>query len=215
MTMSTEPVSISRMRSMQSPSMSQQLSVLMSFSTLAKNRDVFTTMTDIDRILGRTPSVRESSSLIPTNATEIPGTEGADDPGIQQQPSARLDTQDDGLLSTGLALVAPDTTPQSSYPLNPAQVPAGQPPQPAAPLAQPGQTPAQSYFPRPAPVASDSALNDPALAAIVGESIRSVTESAVPAGIKVSNAMSQGNEMPAPVEADPKKVCEAFRRFNK
>ncbi len=173
-------------------------------------------MTDIDRILGRTPSVRESSSLIPTDATEIPGTEGTDDPGIQQQPSARMDTQDDGLLSTGLALVAPDTTPQSSYPLNPAQVPAGQPQPVAAPLAQPGQqTPAQSYFPRPAPVASDSALNDPALAAIVGESLASITESAVPAGVKVSNAMAQGNTMPAPVEADPKKVCEAFRRFSR
>ena len=173
-------------------------------------------MTDIDRILGRVPSLRESSSLIPTDATEIPGTEGADDPGIQQQAPARMDAQDGGLLSTGLALVAPDTTPQSSYPLNPAQVPAGQPPQPVtAPLAQPGQTAAQSYFPRPAPVASDSALNDPALAAIVGESIRSITENAMPAGAKVSAAMSQGNEMPAPVEADPRKVCDAFRRFSR
>ena len=178
-------------------------------------------MTDIDRILGRTPSVKESSSLIPTDATEIPGTEGADDPGIHQQTTVRVDAQDDGLLSTGLALVAPDTTPQSSYPLNPAQVPAGQPQPAAAPLAQPGQpgqpgqTAAQSYFPRPAPVASNSALNDPALAAIVGESIRSITENAMPAGAKVSAAMSQGNEMPAPVEADPKKVCEAFRKFSR
>lgn len=173
-------------------------------------------MTDIDRILGRTPSVRESSSLIPTDATEIPGTEGADDPGIQSQTPATRDSQQDGFLSTGLALVAPDTTPQSSYPLNPSQVPV-----PAAPQQAPGApapavpTPTQSYFPRPAPVASDSALNDPALAAIVGESIASITESAAPAGARVSAALSQGNAMPAPVAADQTKVCDAFRKFNR
>ena len=175
--------------------------------------------TTIDRILGRRP-IPESSSLIPDDAVEIPDSGGSNQGADKPKPVPDAPGSET-FVSTGLALVAPDTTPKSTYPLSPSMVPspvpspaqatsAAQMAAPAAPVAP------ASYFPRPAPVASDSALSDPALAAIVGESLTSISETFVgDAGAKAASALQTGAPMPPPTEGNTKKICDAARRFIK
>ncbi len=176
-------------------------------------------MSDIDRILGistRRPSVREASSLIPDHAREFSIGGGAATPQMQPQQDTAPSGADVGYLPTTLALVAPDTTPKASYPLNPSAVPA----QPVAtqntPTPASAAPPSGGFIPRPAPAA-----HDPALSAIIGEAMQSmqppanVAVQAANAAAAATQAMTTGTGMPEPVTADAAKVCDAFRRFSK
>jgi len=169
-------------------------------------------LSPIDRILGRRAAVTEATSIIPADAQQLPGTgvSTASDPtSAKPKLDAVADTSGE-LLPTALALVAPDTTPKASYPLNPALVPAA-PMQPRLP-GTPSMTPAPGGFlPR-----SNDGIADPALATIVGESLASMTPvAAVKAASSAAAAMVPGTEMPPPTTVTAEKVCDAFRKFQR
>ena len=184
-----------------------------------KNLRIYS-MSDIDRILGKTtrrPPIREASSLIPDHAHEFSIGGGAQ-ASPQPQQAATPAGADDSYLPTALALVAPDTTPKASYPLNPSAVPVQ--PVPAAqnaPAPASAAPPSGGFIPRPAPAAT----HDPALSAIIGEAMQSmqpaasVAVQAANAAAAATQAMATGTGMPEPVAADAAKVCDAFRRFTK
>lgn len=186
----------------------------------------------IDAILGRTSPIRESDSIIPTEAHQI----RVDTVGAGASPVPSTDAAVEPLIATSFALVAPDATPGTQAPLSPTSVPAPKSPAPqavpspvtTAPAGSPGSDPGmqamRAFLPR---RASEKGSEDPTVREITTESVQrllgtpgqdayqdsAVVEAVATAATQAAQVMEAGVPMPDHVPGDIAQTMNTFRRF--
>ena len=172
--------------------------------------------------------------IIPKDAREIELEVEVGSPNQSTQDNSS-DNDPGDLINPSSALVAPDVTPDAMKPIDPSMVPPPkQDPAISVVLGQQPQTPAsatpvpapQPSAPAPAVITPQNPVESINWRSMVGKSVSESapaslpgiptiaslgeSQSAIPTGDAALNANAP---MPAPVQAQPGKVIDAFRRF--
>ena len=191
----------------------------------------------IESILGEAD---EDPSLIPDDADKLQTTKEVEDAKKTIDNSITLGKED--LLQTALALVAPDTTPNSTHELDPSLVPNRDPALSTILGEKPTMGPTsgvktESVSPKKQEV--EAKLEESAILPSLemprppGEFLRSIGDitgegreekpkvelvvgnSSSPVGSSISEGMLGASEMPTPKESNIDRTMDAFRRFHR
>jgi hypothetical protein len=192
----------------------------------------------IESILGE---AEEDQSLIPDDADKLLTTKEVEDAKKTVDNTITLDKED--LLQPSLALVAPDTTPNSTRELDPSLVPNRDPALSTIlgekPRTGPTTVKTESVSPKKPEAKVEQKLDESSSLPSLemprppGEFLRSIGDitgegreekpkvelvmgsSSSPVGDVVSEGMLGASEMPTPKEANIDRTMDAFRRFHR